>query len=69
MAQYDRGDIMNILRDTEYHSPEVSETDDENGKRKVNVYDLSWRSKEVIILFMQYSIKFIFLILITTLYS
>ena len=60
---------MDILQDNKYHLPEMSETDDENGKRKVNVYDLSWRSKEVIILFMQYSIKFIFLILTVTFFS
>jgi hypothetical protein len=46
---YDRNEIFKILQDKRYHSPELSETDDENpsGKRCISVYDYSWRSKEV----------------------
>ena len=35
-----------IMNDSAYHSPENSETDDENlfGKRKIVVKDLKWRS-------------------------
>ncbi|CAB4434874.1 unnamed protein product [Rhizophagus irregularis] len=35
-------------RDNRYHSPEYSESDEEqpDGKRHINVYNLSWRSEE-----------------------
>ncbi|POG78938.1 hypothetical protein GLOIN_2v1766266 [Rhizophagus irregularis DAOM 181602=DAOM 197198] len=41
-------EVLNILKDTRYHSPEDSETDKEqpDGKRKIIVYNLSWRSDE-----------------------
>jgi len=51
IAKYDETELLDILQNTQYHSPELSETDDENyenGKRKVDVYDISWRSNEVL---------------------
>ncbi|CAB4384952.1 unnamed protein product [Rhizophagus irregularis] len=43
-------EVLNILKDTRYHSPEDSETDKEqpDGKRKIIIYNLSWRSDELI---------------------
>jgi hypothetical protein len=38
---------MKILADRQYHSPEISETDDETGNTIISVYDYSWRSDEV----------------------
>jgi ABC-type multidrug transport system permease subunit len=40
---------MKILRNNAYHSPEESETDPDNdeGKRRIVVYDYTWRSNEV----------------------
>ncbi|RGB28900.1 hypothetical protein C1646_767272 [Rhizophagus diaphanus] len=41
--------LLNILNDNRYHSPEYSESDEEqpDGKRQINVYNPSWRSEEV----------------------
>jgi hypothetical protein len=37
-----------MLSDRLFHSPEISEDDDENPSGSViNIYDLSWRSDEV----------------------
>ncbi|PKB92958.1 hypothetical protein RhiirA5_442809, partial [Rhizophagus irregularis] len=49
VKDYDKTEVLNILKDTRYHSPEDSETDKEqpDGKRKIIVYNLSWRSDEV----------------------
>jgi hypothetical protein len=37
------------MKDTYYHSPEDSETNKEqpNGKKKINVYNISWHSDKV----------------------
>ncbi|GET57059.1 hypothetical protein GLOIN_2v1785716 [Rhizophagus irregularis DAOM 181602=DAOM 197198] len=45
---YDKTEVLNILKDTRYHSPEDSETDKEqpDGKRKIIIYNLSWHSDE-----------------------
>ena len=41
-----------MLTDRAYHSPEMSDTDeDDKSKTVVNVYDFSWRSTEVSIYF------------------
>ncbi|EXX70053.1 hypothetical protein RirG_090870 [Rhizophagus irregularis DAOM 197198w] len=47
---YDKTEVLNILKDTRYHSPEDSETDKEqpDGKRKIIIYNLSWHSDELI---------------------
>ena len=49
IMRYDRNEIIAILRDNRYHSPELSELDEEqeNSKRRVNVYNPSWRSEEI----------------------
>ncbi|CAB4386082.1 unnamed protein product [Rhizophagus irregularis] len=49
VKDYDKTEVLNILKDTRYHSPEDSETDKEqpDGKRKIIVYNLSWRSDEM----------------------
>jgi hypothetical protein len=42
-------ELRPIKNDSAYHSPEVSETDedDPSGKRKIVVKDLKWRSMTV----------------------
>lgn len=49
VAEYDKGELLGILGDNRYHSPEDSETGDEgeSGRRAINVYNPSWRSQEV----------------------
>ncbi|CAB4429585.1 unnamed protein product [Rhizophagus irregularis] len=49
LAKYDKSEIYRILQDNDFHSPELSVTDDENPslKHNINVYDLSWRSDEL----------------------
>ncbi|CAB4432307.1 unnamed protein product [Rhizophagus irregularis] len=44
---YGKQDLLKILANHVYHSPEVSEIEDEGSKSVINVYDLSWRSKEL----------------------
>ena len=49
-------DILSMLKDNHYHSPELSETDDENNEeQRVNVYDLLWRSDEVLFIYVNFS--------------
>ncbi|GBC38959.2 hypothetical protein GLOIN_2v1469591 [Rhizophagus irregularis DAOM 181602=DAOM 197198] len=45
-----KAQLLNVLSDNRYHSPEYSESDEEqpDGKRHINVYNLSWRSEELI---------------------
>ncbi|POG74836.1 hypothetical protein GLOIN_2v1770886 [Rhizophagus irregularis DAOM 181602=DAOM 197198] len=47
ITSYGKQDLLKILANHAYHSPEVSETEDEGSKSVINVYDLSWRSKEL----------------------
>jgi hypothetical protein len=48
ITKYEKRPLLKILADRAYHSPELSETDEENSDtRVINVYDLSWRSEEV----------------------
>ena len=49
IMNYNRDELIKILQDKRYHSPEHSETDEENpsNKRRIYVYNPSWRSKEV----------------------
>ena len=47
VTKYDKREILEMLANRHYHSPENSETDDENSRTVINVYDLSWRSNEV----------------------
>jgi hypothetical protein len=44
---YDREELIGILKDNRYHSPEDSESGGEPGNRAINVYNPSWRSEEV----------------------
>ena len=48
MLKYDRDATLNMLKGQVY-SPEQSETDSENeeGKRQIVVYDYSWHSDEI----------------------
>jgi hypothetical protein len=43
---YEKRPLLKLLTDRLYHSPEISETDDD-GSQTINVYNLSWRSDEV----------------------
>ncbi|GET65846.1 hypothetical protein GLOIN_2v1885757 [Rhizophagus irregularis DAOM 181602=DAOM 197198] len=49
LENYDRKELLNVLNDNRYHSPEYSESDEEqpDGKRHINVYNPSWRSEEL----------------------
>ncbi|CAB4412917.1 unnamed protein product [Rhizophagus irregularis] len=49
LENYDRKELLNVLSDNRYHSPEYSELDEEqpDSKRHINVYNPSWRSEEV----------------------
>jgi hypothetical protein len=49
VKDYDKKEVLKIMKNTRYHSPEDSETNEEqpNGKRKINVYNISWRSNKV----------------------
>jgi hypothetical protein len=45
---YDKRQLLKMLANRSYHSPEVSESDEEDlDKTIVCVYDYSWRSQEV----------------------
>ena len=41
--------LQPVINHSAYHSPEISETDEENpsGKRKIVIRDLKWRSSTV----------------------
>ncbi|PKY60889.1 hypothetical protein RhiirA4_485143 [Rhizophagus irregularis] len=45
-----KAQLLNVLSDNRYHSPEYSESDEKqpDGKRHINVYNPSWRSEELI---------------------
>jgi hypothetical protein len=45
---YEKRQLLKMLANRSYHSPEISESDEENpDKTIVCVYDYSWRSQEV----------------------
>ena len=44
---YDKEELIGLLQDNRYHSPEDSESERELGNRAINVYNPSWRSEEV----------------------
>ncbi|RHZ90212.1 hypothetical protein Glove_4g3 [Diversispora epigaea] len=47
IIDYDKESLLRMLADRAFHSPEMSDTDEEDrSKTVVNVYDLSWRSAE-----------------------
>ena len=35
-------ELQGVQTDNRYHSPEISETDEENSKRKIIIHDISW---------------------------
>ena len=48
LTKYNEQELGRILGDNRYHSPEDLETDLQgSGKRKINVYNSSWRSDEI----------------------
>ncbi|RHZ84980.1 hypothetical protein Glove_74g352 [Diversispora epigaea] len=48
IIDYDKESLLRMLADRAFHSPEMSDTDEEDrSKIVVNVYDLSWRSAEL----------------------
>ncbi|RHZ78504.1 hypothetical protein Glove_162g99 [Diversispora epigaea] len=52
ITDYDKESLLRMLADRAFHSPEMSDTDEEDhSKTVVNVYDLSWRSAKVSIYF------------------
>jgi len=53
VTKYERSEITKILKDSCYHSPELSETDEENPSQKcnINIYDLLCRSDEVYLIY------------------
>ncbi|RHZ89861.1 hypothetical protein Glove_9g46 [Diversispora epigaea] len=52
IIDYNKESLLRMLTDRTFHSPEMSDTDEEDrSKTVVNVYDLSWRSAEVSIYF------------------
>ncbi|RHZ76725.1 hypothetical protein Glove_194g51 [Diversispora epigaea] len=52
ITDYNKESLLRMLADRVFHSPEMSDTDEEDhSKTVVNVYDLSWRSAKVSIYF------------------
>ncbi|RHZ90064.1 hypothetical protein Glove_8g104 [Diversispora epigaea] len=52
ITDYNKESLLRMLADRAFHSPEMSDTNEEDrSKTVVNVYDLSWRSAEVSIYF------------------
>ncbi|RHZ71563.1 hypothetical protein Glove_256g45 [Diversispora epigaea] len=48
ITDYNKESLLRMLADRAFHSPEMSDTDEEDrSKTVVNVYDLSWRSAEL----------------------
>ena len=48
ITKYDKDSLIKMLANRSYHSPEFSETDEENREKSiVNMYDLSWHSSEI----------------------
>jgi hypothetical protein len=58
---YETRELLKLLANRSYHSPEISETDeDDSSKTVINVYNYSWRSEEVCLYF-NISLPFIFI--------
>ena len=64
ISQFDKNELLSVLQRNEYHSAEISESEDESrsklpsGKNFVHVYDHPWRSDTVNIIHIQYIIYF-----------
>ena len=61
ITKYDQDELIRMLQDNSYHSPEMSETDEDNpsNKRLICVYDYSWRSKEVCIVYLSFLVIYV----------
>ena len=71
--QFDKTELLSVLQKNEYHSTEISESEDESrvklvgGKNFVHMYDHLWRSDTVNMIHIYYifwSIYFIFIFFI-----
>ena len=51
VLKYDKMELITLLANKKVHSPEMSETDEENLTRNICVYDLFWRSNRVYLIF------------------
>src|SRR5438046_2983708 len=53
ISQFDKTELLSVLQRNDYHSPEISESEDEfrsklpSGKNFVHVYDYPWHSDMV----------------------
>jgi hypothetical protein len=47
VTNYDKEELIAILKDSRYYSPEDSASEGEPGNQAINVYNPSWRSDEV----------------------
>lgn len=45
--KFDKNDLKEITSNNSYHSPDISESDEEASKNKIVTYDLQWRSNTV----------------------
>ncbi|EXX62098.1 hypothetical protein RirG_164960 [Rhizophagus irregularis DAOM 197198w] len=50
LENYDQKELLNVLSDNRYYSPEYFESDEEqlDSKKHINVYNPSWKSEELI---------------------
>jgi hypothetical protein len=64
IKNFKKRELKPIIDDNFYHSPEDSETDQENpsGKRNIVIRDLDWRSSAVSIFLFLFIYLFIFVI-------
>ena len=64
ISKYNKEELLKILKNRKYHSPEISESDDNpinQNKRIICVYDLSLRSDEVRCQFFLFFIEILYL--------
>jgi hypothetical protein len=47
IASYRKDELLDILSHVDIHSPEFSDSDNENGRNSIVKYDYGWRSDEV----------------------
>ena len=60
ITRYEKRELMIMLANRLYHSPEISEEDEEDpSKTIICIYDYSWRSNEVCDLFLYFHVRFI----------
>jgi hypothetical protein len=67
---FDKAELLSVLQRNEYHSAEVSESEDDSrpklpdGKNFVHVYDHPWRSDTVNIIHIYYNLVDLFIFFI-----